>query len=159
MARETWVRALSETVAGVVESVEGSPFELKEPARVQASLKHIDRLWDRNAEPGASEREVAARVVADCFGGDASSYYLRSADGGDVTLRVGRVESGGKLMLCLFNWDNTPQDVSCRLPAACRVMDVWTGDDLGRREGTLSLTALPPHAGRLLACTPEPARR
>jgi len=77
----------------------------------------------------------------------------------DGTLRVGRVEAGGKPMLCLFNWDDTPRDLSCRLPAACHVTDVWTGDDLGRREGTLTLTAMPPHSGRLLACTPESARQ
>jgi alpha-galactosidase len=76
----------------------------------------------------------------------------------DDALRVGRVEAGGKLMLCLFNWDDAPRDVSCRLPAACRVADVWAGDDLGRHEGTLMVPALPPHSGRLLACTPEPRR-
>src|SRR5205085_2672682 len=77
----------------------------------------------------------------------------------DGTLRVGRVEVGGQLILCLFNWDDAPREVSCRLPGACRVADVWGGEDLGRREGALALPALPPHSGRLLACTPEPARR
>ena len=79
-----------------------------------------------------------------------------SFDGPD--LRVGRVTVGPARMLCLFNYDDQPKDLSLRLDGdggrACNITDVWSGAELGKHEGTLALGPMPPHSARLLACRP-----
>ncbi len=70
----------------------------------------------------------------------------------DDTLRVGTMDVPGARMLCLFNWDDAPQTLSVRLPRPARVTDYWTGEDLGRHEGTLTIARMPPKSARLLAC-------
>lgn len=70
----------------------------------------------------------------------------------DDTLRVGTVEAGGARMLCLFNWGDAPQTLEVALPRPARVTDYWTGEDLGRHEGTLTIAKMPPKSARLLAC-------
>lgn len=70
----------------------------------------------------------------------------------DDTLRVGAVEVPGGRMLCLFNWGDAPQTLNVRLPRPARVSDYWTGEDLGRHEGTLTIAQMPPRSARLLAC-------
>jgi alpha-galactosidase len=57
----------------------------------------------------------------------------------DSTLRVGRIAGPGAYMMCLFNWDDRPQTLSARLPAALTVTDYWTEEPLGRRQGVLSI--------------------
>jgi alpha-galactosidase len=70
----------------------------------------------------------------------------------DESLRVGVVASGGKRVLCLFNWEDGKQTLSVKLPKPVRITDFWSGADLGKKEGTLRLE-LPPHSARLLICT------
>ncbi len=70
----------------------------------------------------------------------------------DETLRVGTVDIPGVRMLCLFNWDDAPQTLTVRLPRPVTVTDYWTGDDLGRHEGTLKVGGMLPKSARLLAC-------
>jgi alpha-galactosidase len=75
----------------------------------------------------------------------------------DESLRVGRVSLPGREAVCLFNADDSTQDLDVTLPRSCRVRDAWTGEDLGRREGVLHIARMPPHSARLLVCTPEEA--
>ena len=67
----------------------------------------------------------------------------------DETLQVGRMRLADAQMICLFNWDDVPRTLKVRLPAAATVADRWTGESLGRREGTLSID-LAPRSARLL---------
>jgi alpha-galactosidase len=73
----------------------------------------------------------------------------RAARFDDETLQVGRVTGPQGPMLCLFNDEDQPRAISARLERPCEVTDFWTGQSLGKKEGTLELT-LPPHAARLL---------
>ena len=75
----------------------------------------------------------------------------------DETLQVGRVPLAGREVICLFNHEDAPKSLSARLDRPCRVVNFWTGADLGHREGTLTIEAMPPHSARLLICTPEAA--
>jgi alpha-galactosidase len=77
----------------------------------------------------------------------------------DESLRIGIVKAKGKWTLCLFNWSDEKQRLSVRLPAASRVVDLWTGLELGKmpgveytRDGTLHVGEMPPHSARLLVC-------
>jgi alpha-galactosidase len=67
----------------------------------------------------------------------------------DATLRVGTVTLRDARMMCLFNWDDRPQTLAIALPAAATVTDYWTGESLGRRQGTLSIE-MAPRSARLL---------
>ena len=57
-------------------------------------------------------------------------------------------------MVCLLNWDEKPQTMSCKLAAPCKIADYWTGAALGRHEGTLEIKEMPKHSARLLICEP-----
>jgi len=70
----------------------------------------------------------------------------------DEQLRAGTMTLKTKRMLCLFNWDDQPADVTARLARPARVTDFWTGESLGRREGAVTIAAMPPHSARLLEC-------
>jgi alpha-galactosidase len=72
----------------------------------------------------------------------------------DDTLRVGRVRQKGRTAVCLLNWGERPQALSFRLPGPCRVTDFWTGESLGRHEGTFEVKDVPKHSARLLVCEP-----
>jgi alpha-galactosidase len=71
----------------------------------------------------------------------------------DETLRVGVVKLGpAKQALCLFNWADERQSLSVKLSKPARVTDFWSGADLGKKEGTLTISDMPPHSARLLVC-------
>jgi alpha-galactosidase len=67
----------------------------------------------------------------------------------DASLRVGTVQLSDARMICLFNWGDTMQTTTIRLPAPVTVTDYWTGASLGRRQGSLSLE-MAPRSARLL---------
>jgi alpha-galactosidase len=71
----------------------------------------------------------------------------------DQTLSVGIVRLPNARMFCVFNWDDTPQTRVVRLGGAATVVDYWTDESLGRRDGMLSLD-LPPRSARVLKVTP-----
>jgi alpha-galactosidase len=73
----------------------------------------------------------------------------------DESLRVGAIELPGKRMLCLFNWGDQAQTLTVKLPRPTRITDFWSGADLGRKEGSLQIAAMPPHSARLLVCQPQ----
>ena len=70
----------------------------------------------------------------------------------DQTLSVGIVRLPTARMVCAFNWDDAPQTRMVRLGGAATVVDYWTDESLGRREGVLSLD-LPPRSARVLRVT------
>ena len=69
----------------------------------------------------------------------------------DETLRIGIVTLPDRYVLCLFNWQDTPQELSVRLPHPCRLQDFWTDADLLHR----SVFLMPPHSARLIVCHPK----
>jgi alpha-galactosidase len=75
-----------------------------------------------------------------------------AAEFDDESLRIGRVTIGDKRMLCLFNWGDAKQSLSVKLPAPARVTDFWSGADLGKKEGVLQISDMPPRSARLLVC-------
>jgi alpha-galactosidase len=70
----------------------------------------------------------------------------------DDTFTVGTIEQPDGRYIAMFNWSEEPANRSVRLPSRCRVVDFWTGEDMGIREGTLDLE-LPPRSSRLLRCS------
>ncbi len=70
----------------------------------------------------------------------------------DDTLQTGFVNLRDARIVCAFNWEDTPQSYSVTLPRPSRVTDFWTGEDLGNREGSLSIENLPPRSAKLLVC-------
>jgi alpha-galactosidase len=76
----------------------------------------------------------------------------RAAEFADDTLRVGVVELPNERIVCVFNWDDKPQTLTVPLPRPARVTDFWSGEDLGRQQGGLTLNELPPRSARLLVC-------
>jgi alpha-galactosidase len=67
----------------------------------------------------------------------------------DQTLTVGIVRLPAARMFCLFNWDNVPRTRAVRLDRAATVVDYWTDESLGRRDGVLSIDVAP-RSARLL---------
>jgi len=66
----------------------------------------------------------------------------------DASLRLGTVTLPGARMLCLFNWDDTPDSRTVRVGAG-GVTDFWTGDTLTPRAGSLEI-AMAPRSSRVL---------
>jgi alpha-galactosidase len=70
----------------------------------------------------------------------------------DGSLQVGTVELKDRRVVCLLNWQDTAKELSFTLQRPSRVVEVWTGRDLGRRDGRITLP-VDPHAGAVLECT------
>jgi len=68
----------------------------------------------------------------------------------DGSLRIGRIDTRERQMVCLFNWDEQPQTLAVRLARPSRVSDYWSGADLGQRSGALEVKDMPGHSARLL---------
>jgi len=66
----------------------------------------------------------------------------------DESLRLGYVDLPGRRVVCLFNWEETPQAIPFTRPAGGRVRDFWTGEDVVGATPTV-----PGHGARLLVCT------
>jgi hypothetical protein len=77
-------------------------------------------------------------------------------------LRVGIVNLPDVRVVCVFNWEDQPQTIQVPLPRPTRthpmrtrptrVTDFWTGEELGRREGSLTIHDLPSRTAKLLVC-------
>ncbi len=74
----------------------------------------------------------------------------------DDSLRVGVIKLPNALMVCLFNWEDSPQTLSFRLPGPGQITDYWSGEALGRREGVITIKEMPPRSARLLVCKASP---
>ncbi|HUG55122.1 MAG TPA: alpha-galactosidase [Vicinamibacteria bacterium] len=69
-------------------------------------------------------------------------------------LSVGIVEREGERVACLLNAQDAPATLTFPLARPSRLRELWSGEDLGvRPAGEVALT-LPPHAGRVVVCTP-----
>jgi len=65
-------------------------------------------------------------------------------------LDVGIVDRPRGRGLCLFNWTDRPKTFSIPLARPAVVTDFWSGDTLGRRDGSLTVADVAPHGARLL---------
>jgi alpha-galactosidase len=70
----------------------------------------------------------------------------------DSALRTGTIRLPNQTVLCGFNWEDAPTTLSFRLPKPMRITDFWSGEDLGKQEGTFTLKDVPAHSARLLVC-------
>jgi alpha-galactosidase len=50
----------------------------------------------------------------------------------------------------LFNWDDTARTLKAPLHGKVIVSDFWTGESLGRHDGSIEVKDIPPHSARLL---------
>lgn len=76
----------------------------------------------------------------------------KAAEFTDDSLRIGVINLPDARVVCMFNWTDKPQTISVPLPRASRVTDFWSGEDLGRRTGSLTITDLPPRSAKLFVC-------
>ena len=72
-----------------------------------------------------------------------------AAEFADNGLKIGTVHLKDRELFCLFNWDAEPAKMSVKLPRAGSVTDLWSGQDYGRRQGTMEV-ALKAHEGTVL---------
>src|SRR5262249_8330983 len=68
----------------------------------------------------------------------------------DDSFSVGVTEVPGSRMVSVFNWTESPANISVRLPAPGVVRDYWTGEALGKHSKVFEVWDLPPHSARLL---------
>jgi alpha-galactosidase len=67
----------------------------------------------------------------------------------DDSLRVGVVDLKDRRAFCLLNWDDASRTVSFSLSRPHNLRELWTDEDLGRKQGLVSIT-LGPRDGRVL---------
>lgn len=60
----------------------------------------------------------------------------------------------GKEMVSLLNWGDTPVTRTIPIKQRSRLIDFWTGDDLGIHEGDWVISSLPGHSARLIEVRP-----
>jgi alpha-galactosidase len=70
----------------------------------------------------------------------------------DDSLRVGVSDQKNGRMVYLFNWGDSPETLGFNLERACEITDYWSGQPMGRHEGSFSITEMPPHSARMLVC-------
>jgi alpha-galactosidase len=70
----------------------------------------------------------------------------------DDSFRVGRIKSGKGEIVTLLNFEDVPENFSFNLTQPSEIKDFWTGETLGRHEGTFTLKNVPRHSARLLVC-------
>ena len=70
----------------------------------------------------------------------------------DDSFRVGRMHVGGREIVSVLNWTNTPQDVSIQLARRSRLTDFWSDTALGTHSSTFEIKQMPAHSGQLLIC-------
>ena len=72
----------------------------------------------------------------------------------DYTLRIGRIQKDGRTLIQLFNWGDEPQELDIPLEGNCKISDFWTEEALGTFSGSMKLSGMPAHSGRVLVCEP-----
>jgi alpha-galactosidase len=73
------------------------------------------------------------------------------------TFDVGRLSLPDAEMVAVLNWQDAPRDFVVPIAGRARVTELWSGQDLGVHDGSLTLPAVPPHSGRLLRMVPAAA--
>ena len=72
-----------------------------------------------------------------------------AAEFADEDLRVGVVKLGDRTLFCVFNWSAGPATIAVPLPHAGEVSELWSGENLGHRQGSLAVE-LKGHEGKVL---------
>jgi alpha-galactosidase len=72
-----------------------------------------------------------------------------AAEFADENLRQGIVKLKDRTLICLFNWSSEPEKMAVRLPRAGEVSELWSGQAMGRQQGTLQVE-LKGHEGKVL---------
>jgi len=70
----------------------------------------------------------------------------------DDSLQVGTVPTASGVSIVLLNWADRPRALKYSLNGVHHVRELWTDQDLGRRQDTSAIT-LPAHSGRVLICS------
>jgi alpha-galactosidase len=78
----------------------------------------------------------------------------RAARFTDEQLTVGRTSLGRREWIYLFNWGEVPVERSVTLAKPVRLLDYWTGRDLGLYTNEFHVPALPPHTARVIEAQP-----
>src|SRR5262245_49089553 len=63
----------------------------------------------------------------------------KAAEFADDTLRVGVVNLPNARVVCVFNWEDTPQTITVPLSRPSQVTDFWSGKEMGHHEGMLAI--------------------
>jgi alpha-galactosidase len=69
-------------------------------------------------------------------------------------LDVGTIAESDRTLYVLLNWSDEPANREIELAQPCRVIDFWSGEDLGIHVNRFAVDALPPHSGQLLIAEP-----
>lgn len=69
---------------------------------------------------------------------------------GNERFDVGRLQVAGAEMVAVLNWEDVPRDFTVPISGRAQVTELWSGQDLGVHEGSVTMSGVPPHAGRLL---------
>ena len=77
----------------------------------------------------------------------------RAARFADDSLQVGTIALPKAFAVVLLNWQDQSQELSFRLNGRYAVRELWTDEQLGTREGRVTLT-VPAHGGRVALCRP-----
>lgn len=75
------------------------------------------------------------------------------------TFEVGRLQLADAEMVAVLNWRDIPQDIVLPVQSRSRVTELWSGEALGVRDSSFTLSNFPPHAGRLFRLTPQALNR
>jgi len=68
----------------------------------------------------------------------------------DEQLTVGRTPLGQREWIYLFNWGEAPAERSVTLATPARLLDYWSGQDLGTYTNEFRILSLPPHTARVI---------
>ena len=56
------------------------------------------------------------------------------------SLEVGAVQLKDRRVFCLLNWGDAPKAMTLALPGGANLREIWSGEDLGRKSGSASVT-------------------
>jgi Alpha-galactosidase len=76
----------------------------------------------------------------------------KAAEFADDSLSVGIVRLPYSKTICVFNWEESAKSFEIPLEEPVHITDFWTGKDIGRLKGSVTIKDLPPRTARLLVC-------
>lgn len=77
----------------------------------------------------------------------------------DETFQLGITKERRRQVFSLLNWSDQPESRRLVLDRPSRLVDVFTGEDLGVHSDAYVVEALPPRSGRLIEALPASSRR
>ena len=69
-------------------------------------------------------------------------------------LEVGKISATDRTCYVLLNWSDEPSRREITFAQPCRVIDFWSGEDLGTHADRFVVDDMPPHSGRLIVTEP-----